>query len=74
MIIHQDCYNRNYIVNFYINNIEIITNTIPKDYFDKSKLYFDLIVYYSIDNAIIKYNAKIFYNEEELEKFFKYIK
>ena len=41
---------------------------------NKSKLYFDLIVYYSIDNTMIKYNGKIFHNEEELKKFFKCIK
>ena len=60
MIIHQDCYNKNYTVNFHIDNIEIIINTIPKDNFYNSKLHFDLIVYYSIDNTIIKYNDKFF--------------
>ena len=74
MIIHQDSYNRNYTVNFYIDNIEIIINAIPKDNFNKSKLYLDLIVYYSIDNTMIKYNGKIFHNEKELKKFFKCIK
>ena len=71
MIIHQDSYNKNYTVNFYIDNIEIIINTIPKDNFNKSKLYFDLIVYYWIDNTIIKYNDRIFYTEEELKLFFQ---
>ena len=37
MIIHQDSYNKNYTVNFYIDNIEILINTIPKDSFNKSK-------------------------------------
>ena len=73
MIIHQDCYNKNYTVNFYIDNIEVITNTIPKDYFNKGKLYFDLTVYYMIDNTIIRYNGKLFHNEEELKKCFKCI-
>ena len=71
MIIHQDCCNKNYTVNFYIDYIEIIINKIPKDNFNKSKLYFDLIVYYLIDNTIIKYNGKILHNEEELKHFFK---
>ena len=31
MIIHQDCYNKNCKVNFYIDNIEIIINFVPKD-------------------------------------------
>ena len=61
MIIHQeDSYNKNYKVNFYIDNIEITINKIPKDNFNKNKLYFDLVIYYLIDNTIIKYNDKIF--------------
>ena len=74
MIIHQDCYNKNYTVNFYIDNIEIIINFIPKDNYNRSKLYFDLIPYYNIDNTIIKYHNKIFYNQDELKNFFKYFK
>ena len=71
MIIHQDSYDKNYTVNFYIDNIEIIINIISKDNFDKTKLYFDLIVYYWIDNTIIKYNNRIFHTEEELKLFFQ---
>ena len=57
MIIHQeDYYNENYTVNFYIDNIEMIINKIPKDHFNKSKLYYDLVIYYLIDNTIMKYN------------------
>ena len=70
MIIHQDCYNKNYTVYFYRDNIEII-NFIPKDNYNRDKLYFDLIVYYWIDNTIIKYKDKIFYNEEEFKTFFQ---
>ena len=69
MIIHQDCYNKNYIVNFYIDNIEIIINFIPEDNYNRSKLYFDVVVYYQIDNTIIEYNDNVFHNEEELKKF-----
>ena len=71
MIFHQDSYNKNYTVNFYIDNIEIIINAIPKDNFNKNKLYFDLIVYYWIDNTIIKYNNRIFHTEEELKLYFQ---
>ena len=71
MIIHQDSYNKNYTVNFYIDNTEIIINTIPKDNFNKSKLYFDLIVYYLIDNTTIKYYYRIFNNKEELKMLFQ---
>ena len=74
MIIHQDCYNKYFTVNFYEDHIEIEINFIPKDNFNKAKIYFDLVVYYSIDNTMIKYKGKIFYAEEELKNFFKYIK
>ena len=55
MIIHQDCYNKNYTVNFYIDDIEIIINFIPEDNYDRGKLYFALAVYFQLDNTIIKY-------------------
>ena len=42
---------------------------IPKDNYNRGKLYFDLVAYFQIDNTIIKYNNKIFHNEEELKKF-----
>ena len=69
MIIHQDCYNRNYTVNFYTDNIEIIINFVPKDNYNRDKLYFDLIVYFMINYTIIKYKDKIFHKEEELKNF-----
>ena len=71
MIIHQDCYNKNYTVIFYQDYIEIVINFIPKDNYNRGKLYFDLIPYYEIDNTIIKYKNNVFYNNEELESFFK---
>ena len=74
MIIHQETYNKNYIVTFYENHIEIDILNIPKDNYDKGKLFFDLIPYYNINNTIIKYHNKIFYNQDELKKFFKCIK
>ena len=73
-MIHQDCYNKYYTINYFNDHIEIEINFIPKDNFNKAKIYFDLIVYYSIDNTIIKYNCKIFYTEKELKIFFKCIK
>ena len=72
MISHQDCYSKYYTINYYEDHIEIEINFIPKDNnYDKAKIFFDLVVYYKIDNTIIKYNGKIFYNEEELKYFFK---
>ena len=73
MIIHQDCYNKYFTVNFDEDHIEVEINFVPKDNFNKAKIYFDLVVYYSIDNTIIKYKGKIFYTEEELKNFFKCI-
>ena len=73
-MIHQDCYSKYYTINYFNDHIEIEINSIPKDNFNKLKIYFALIVYYSIDNTIIKYNGKIFYTEEELKIFFKCIK
>ena len=74
MIIHQDCYHKYYTLNFYEDHIEIDIINIPSDDYYRGKLYFDLIVYFMIDNTIIKYEGKIFHNEEELKKFFKCIK
>ena len=71
MIIHQDCYNKYYTINFYEDHIEIIINIIPKDNYNKGQLFFNLIPYYDIDNTIIKYDDKIFYNHNELKLFFK---
>ena len=73
MILHQDCCNKYYTINYYEHHIEIEINFIPKDNFNKAKIYFDLAVYYLIDNTIIEYNGKIFHNEEDLRKFFKTI-
>ena len=70
-MIHQDCYNKYYTINFYEDHIEIEINFIPKDNFNKGKIYFNLVIYYSIDNTIIKYKGKIFHNELELKHFFK---
>ena len=69
-MIHQDCY-KYYTINYFNDHIEIEINFIPKDNFNKAKIYFDLVVFYQIDNTIIKYNSKIFYTEEELKHFFK---
>ena len=74
MINHQDCYSKYYTVNFYIDNIEVEIDFVPKDNYNRDKLYFDLIAYFIIDNTILKYKGKIFQNEEELKKIFKCIK
>ena len=72
-MIHQDCYNKYYTINYFNDHIEIDINFIPKDNFNKAKIYFDLVVFYKIDNTIIEYNGKNFYTEEDLRNFFKCI-
>ena len=71
MIIHQDCYNTNYTINFYQDYIEIIINFIPKNNYDRGKLFFDIAVYFTIENTIVKYKDNVFHNEKELKSFFK---
>ena len=73
-MIHQDCYNKYYTISYFNDHIEIEINFIPKDSFNKAKIYFDLVVFYQIDNTIIKYNGKVFYTEEDLRNFSKCIK
>ena len=60
-MIHQDCYNKYYTINLYEDHVEIEIDFIPKVNFNKAKIYFDLVVYYSIDNTIIRYKGKIFH-------------
>ena len=72
-MIHQDCYNKYHTINYFNDHIEIDINYIPRDNFNKAKIYFDLVVFYKIDNTIIKYNGKIFNTEEDLKYLFKYI-
>ena len=62
-MIHQYDYNKYYAINFYEDHIEIEINFIPKDNFNKAKIYFDLAVHYSIDNTIVKYKGKIFHKK-----------
>ena len=57
-MIHQDCYNKYYTINYFNDHIEIDINFIPRDNFNKAKIYFDLVVFYKIDNTIIKYKVK----------------
>ena len=70
-MIHQDCYNKYYTINYYEDYIEIEINFIPKDKFNKSKICFDLVVFYKIDNTVIKYIGKILHDEKELKKIFE---
>ena len=44
-MIHQDCYNKYYTIDYFNNIIEIEINFILKDNFNKAKIYFDLVVF-----------------------------
>ena len=71
MIIHQDTCNKEYTVNFYEEHIEIIINFIPEDNYNKGQLFFNISIYFDIDNTIIKYKDKTFTNKEDLKLFLK---
>ena len=59
-MIRQDCYNKYYAVNFYENHIEIEINFIPKDNFNKAKIYFDLVVFYKLIIPLLNITIKFF--------------
>ena len=44
-MIHQDCYSKYYTINYFNDYIEIDINFIPRDNFNKAKIYFDLVVF-----------------------------
>ena len=44
-MIHQNCYNKCYTINYFNDHIEIDVNFIPRDNFNKAKIYFDLVVF-----------------------------
>ena len=71
MIIHQDTCNKEYTVNFHEKYIEVIINFIPEDNYIKGELFFNISIYFDIDNTIIKYKDKAFTNKEDLKLFFK---
>ena len=71
MIIHQDTCNKEYTVNFHENYIEVIINFIPKDNYNKCELFFNISIYFDIDNTIIKYKDNVFHNKEDLKLFLK---
>ena len=68
---YQDCNNKEYCVNFYENYIEINIIKIPEDEYNRAQLYFNISIYFTIENTIVKYKNKIFNNKEDLKLFFK---
>ena len=63
--------NKYYNLNFYEKYMEIEINYLPKNDFNKNKLFYDLLLYFELANVIIRYKNKIINNKKELKLFFK---
>ena len=59
--------NKYYNLNIYKSYLEIEIKFIPKDDFNKNKLYYDLLLYYEINDIIIIKYKNIIINKEELK-------
>ena len=68
---HQDCISQEYCTNFYENHIEIVIIKMPDNEYNRAQLFFNISIYFTIENTIVKYKNEIFYNEKELKSFFK---
>ena len=65
---------------YFINNLnEILILKIPNNILDKNKIYYDLLLYYELDNIKIKYKNNIIsknelknliYNNEYIKKYY----
>ena len=50
---------------YFINNLnEILILKIPNNILDKNKIYYDLLLYYEIDNIKVKYKNNIISKNE----------
>ena len=56
------------------SNYEILIHKIPNDNFNKIKLFYDLSIYFELENIKIKYKNNIISNLNELEKLIFYNK
>ena len=61
-----------YKLNFYKKYIEVEIIYIPEDNINKNKLFYDLILYFELNNIIIRYKNFIINNKYELEKLIFY--
>ena len=59
-----------YKLNFYKKYIEVEIIYIPKDNIDKNKLFYVLILYFELNNIIIKYKNNIISNKKEQKLIF----
>ena len=63
--------NKYYKLKIHESNLEVEINFLPKNYFNKNKLYYDLLLYYQINNITITYK-NIIINKEELRNLIFY--
>ena len=68
---YQDCNNKEYCVIFFEKYIEIDIIKIPEDEYNRAQLFFNISIYFTIENTIAKYKDKTFTNKEDLKLFFK---
>ena len=66
--------NKYYNLTFYKSYLEIKINSLPKDNFNKNKLFYDLVLYYELNDTIIRYKNFILCNKKELKLFLNHIK
>ena len=58
-----------YKLNFYENYIEVEINHLPNNNFNRNKLFYDLILYFELNNIIIiRYKKFIINNQNELKE------
>ena len=71
MIYHQDCVNEEYCTNFYEKYLEIVILKIPNSEYKRGELFFNISIYFEIENTIVKYKDKTFTNKVDLKSFLK---
>ena len=63
--------NKYHNLNFYEKYVEVEIYYLPKEDFNKNKLFYDLALYFELNNITIRYKNKIINNEKELKLFLK---
>ena len=58
-------------MNFYKTHLELEITSLPIDDFNRNELFYDLVLYFELNDIIIRYKDKIFNNKKELKLFYK---